>query len=66
MQGNFNEELMLLDTDIFLKKLKDYINHMKSIENRNGWICGLGHGINKDTPEKNVHLFIENIRKEFS
>ena len=45
---------------------KDYINHMKSIENRNGWICGLGHGINKDTPEKNVHLFIENIRKEFS
>ncbi len=65
VQGNFNEELMLLDTDIFLKKLKDYINHMKSIENRNGWICGLGHGINKDTPEKNVHLFIENIRKEF-
>ena len=38
----------------------------KSIENRNGWVCGLGHGINKDTPEKNVHLFIENIRKEFS
>ena len=25
-----------------------------------------GHGINKDTPEKNVHIFIENIRKEFS
>ena len=39
---------------------------MKSIENKDGWVCGLGHGINKETSEKNVHLFIENIRKEFS
>ena len=31
-----------------------------------GWICGLGHGINKNTPERNVHLFVENIRKNFS
>jgi len=66
VQGNFNEQLMLLETGTFLDRLKDYIHHMKSIENRNGWVCGLGHGINKDTPEKNVHLFIENIRKEFS
>jgi uroporphyrinogen-III decarboxylase len=26
----------------------------------------LGHGINKATPEKNVHVFIETIRKKFS
>ena len=37
-----------------------------SFENLNGWVCGLGHGINKNTPEKNVHLFIETIRKKFS
>ena len=66
IQGNFNEQLMLNETDTFLNDLKDFIKKMKSIENLNGWICGLGHGINKNTPEKNVHLFIENIRKEFS
>ena len=66
IQGNFNEQLMLSETDTFLNDLKDFIEKMKSIENLNGWVCGLGHGINKNTPEKNVHLFIEKIRKEFS
>ena len=46
--------------------LSTHPSSSKRIENLNGWICGLGHGINKNTPEKNVHLFIENIRKEFS
>ena len=66
IQGNFNEQFILKETQSFLDHLKDYIKEMKSIEDRNGWVCGLGHGINKDTPEKNVHIFIENIRKEFS
>ena len=66
IQGNFNEQSILSETDIFLNDLKDYIDKMKSIKNLSGWICGLGHAINKNTPEKNVHLFIENIRKEFS
>ena len=64
--GSGNSEPKFVIEDI--KVIKTNIvgnNHIKSIENRNGWICGLGHGINKDTPEKNVHLFIENIRKEF-
>ena len=26
---------------------------MLEIQNRDGWVCGLGHGINKNTPEKN-------------
>tara|TARA_Y100001936_G_scaffold74465_1_gene73196 strand:- start:260 stop:1261 length:1002 start_codon:yes stop_codon:yes gene_type:complete len=66
IQGNFNEKFMLLNTDQFKEELKKYTEFMKTIENRDGWVCGLGHGINKDTPEKNVHLFLENIRKEFS
>jgi len=66
IQGNFNEKLMLLEKEDFKKNLKEYIQHMTSVESRVGWVCGLGHGINKDTPEKNVHIFIENIRKEFS
>tara|TARA_Y100001936_G_C15993343_1_gene623628 strand:+ start:55 stop:1053 length:999 start_codon:yes stop_codon:yes gene_type:complete len=66
IQGNFDEKLMLLNSDQFKQELQKYIEFMKTIENRDGWVCGLGHGINKETPEKNVHLFIENIRKEFS
>ena len=66
VQGNFDEKSMLLSDDEFKQKLKIYINSIKSIENRDGWVCGLGHGINKQTSEKNVHLFLENIRKEFS
>ena len=66
IQGNFDENKMLLDE----KNLKDEINlfcdHVKSIKNFNGWVCSLGHGINKATPEKNVHLFIDTIRKKFS
>ena len=48
------------------KSLKIYSEFMKNMDNLNGWVCGLGHGINKVTPEKNVHLFIETIRKNFS
>ena len=48
------------------KSDNNFTNEMLQIQNRDGWICGLGHGINKHTPEKNVHLFIEHIRKSFS
>jgi len=66
VQGNFDEKSMLLGSDQFKEELKVFIDSIKSVKNRDGWVCGLGHGINKETPEKNVHLFLENIRKEFS
>ena len=66
VQGNFDEKFMLLNTDQFKQQVQGYTQLMKTIENRDGWVCGLGHGIQKETPEKNVHLFIENIRKGFS
>ena len=47
-------------------ELKIYSEFMKNMDNLNGWVCGLGHGINKVTTEKNVHLFIETISKNFS
>ena len=45
-----------------------YIDNFQNINeiDRAGWVCGLGHGILKETPEENVHYFIENIRKIFS
>ena len=33
---------------------------------KQGWVCGLGHGIHKDTPEEHVHIFVNEIRKRFS
>ncbi len=65
VQGNFDENLMLLSENDFLIELKKFIQEIKAIDNYNGWVCGLGHGINKNTPEKNVHLFIETIRNKF-
>lgn len=66
IQGNFNENHLLLDSKKLSNELNKYSDYLMSFENLNGWVCGLGHGINKNTPEKNVHLFIETIRKKFS
>ena len=66
VQGNFNEKFMLLEGKAFTSNLSRFINEMQEIEKKDGWVCGLGHGINKNTSEKNVHIFIEYIRKFFS
>ncbi len=66
IQGNFNEKHLLLDKKGLENELNIFSESIKSIDNLDGWVCGLGHGINKDTSEKNVHLFIETIRKKFS
>ena len=49
------------ELDIFCKQLLKLTS-----KERRGWICGLGHGINKNTNEENVHLFIKTIRERFA
>ena len=66
IQGNFDEKNLLLDTKELESELNIFSESMKNMDNLDGWVCGLGHGINKATPEKNVHVFIETIRKKFS
>lgn len=65
IQGNFDEKKLLLDTQHLTEELDKFSDNCNGFENLNGWVCGLGHGISKNTPEKNVHLFIETIRKKF-
>jgi uroporphyrinogen decarboxylase len=36
-----------------------------SIEQRAGWVAGLGHGVLPQTPEANVKRYVEIIRKTF-
>ena len=67
IQGNFNQRSMAKNHEDFKKDFDKYVDQLKIIneKDRLGWVCGLGHGILKETPEENVHYFIENIRKIF-
>ncbi|MFN3454572.1 MAG: uroporphyrinogen decarboxylase family protein [Pseudobdellovibrio sp.] len=67
IQGNFDQAMLFQETRDFKKTLGTYISAMKelSIEERAGWVCGLGHGVLPKTPEHHVKYFIETIRAEF-
>ena len=66
IQGNFDESKMLLEESQLKTEINFFCDSMTEIDSLTGWICALGHGVNKTTPEKNIHLFIEIIRKKFS
>ncbi len=67
VQGNFDQSLLHMDNSDFKKVLNVYINEMKelTVDQRAGWVSGLGHGVLPKTPERNVKEFVEIIRKEF-
>ena len=49
------------------KSLDKFIEEISTFtpKDRAGWVCGLGHGVLKTTPEENVRLFVKKIRKAF-
>ena len=64
VQGNFDETLLLQDSDTILcYEIKKWLD---TIKDPTGWVCGLGHGILKNTPPKNVQLFIDTVRTYYS
>lgn len=67
VQGNFDQSLLHLDESDFKTELGAYLQKFKNLneEQRRGWVCGLGHGVLPKTPEKNVHTFIETVRRSF-
>ena len=68
LQGNFDQALLFQDTPEFLKSLNEYLKPYQdlSLEQRRGWVCGLGHGVLPKTPEAHVKLFIQTVRKAFA
>ena len=62
VQGNFDETLLLQDSETLEKEIQKWL---KTIEDPTGWVCGLGHGILKETPPKNVSLFVKTVRNYF-
>ena len=67
VQGNFSEHFLTLPHGEFLPKLDTFIEQMSvlSPEERSGWVCGLGHGVLKTTPQENVKEFVKRIRASF-
>jgi len=67
VQGNFDELKILADSNEFHQALDHFIQDMLALsqDERVGWVCGLGHGINKDTPEEHVKYFVSQIRQAF-
>ncbi|MBX7232588.1 MAG: uroporphyrinogen decarboxylase [Bdellovibrionales bacterium] len=68
IQGNFDQALLKADFSQFKHWLEIYLQELKtlSLEQRSGWVCGLGHGILPATPESSVKYFIERTREVFS
>jgi uroporphyrinogen decarboxylase len=66
-QGNFDQTLLFTDPKDFKNVLLDYLKPLQemSIEDRAGWVCGLGHGILPKTPEENVRTFVQTVREVF-
>jgi uroporphyrinogen decarboxylase len=62
VQGNFDQTLLLSERDQFRQRLVRYLEPLQD-QSRDGWICGLGHGVLPGTPEENVKLFVETVRE---
>jgi uroporphyrinogen decarboxylase len=67
LQGNFDEALLFSDPDSFESLVDRYLAPFSklSMEERAGWVCGLGHGVLPKTPEANVRRFVRKVRETF-
>lgn len=67
VQGNFDQSLLHLEASEFQKFFKEYLKPFQelSLEQRTGWVCGLGHGVLPKTPEENVRNFVQIVRRTF-
>ncbi len=67
-QGNFDQALLFREGKNFLKTLENYLQPFLELkpEERLGWVAGLGHGVLPKTPETNVKIYVETIRRVFS
>ncbi len=63
-QGNFDQALLFQEREDFKITLREYLKLFRelSLEERKGWVCGLGHGVLPKTPEENVKAFVDIVR----
>lgn len=65
IQGNIDPSWLFLPEAELLSRVKTVFEKVKDlpIEKRQGWVCGLGHGVLPKTPESNVKAFLR-LQKE--
>lgn len=65
LQGNFDQSLLFLSASDFEKRARAYLESVRklTIEERTGWVSGLGHGVLQFTPEANVKKMVQLIRE---
>ena len=68
VQGNFDQSLLFCERDEFMMRVEQYLKPLKalSLEERAGWVSGLGHGVLPMTPEENVRGLVKTIREVLS
>lgn len=68
VQGNFDQLFLFQDFSDFKMTLDQYLKTYQklTLDERAGWVCGLGHGVLPETPEKNVKYFVNRVREMFS
>ena len=64
IQGNFSEKVITQDFKEFDKALNLFLEDISSltIEDRKGWVCGLGRKSDQTTPQENVKHFVKKER----
>lgn len=68
VQGNFDPAWLFLPHDDLVSAIAEFLAPIQAlaVEQRRGWICGLGHGVLPGTPEAAVRTFVTSIRNAFA
>ena len=68
IQGNFDPAWLFLPPADLDRAIEEFTAPVRalSVEQRRGWICGLGHGVLPGTPESAVRTFVTTIRERFA
>ena len=68
VQGNFDPALLHLTGRALAQALDEFLDPIVGLapELRQGWICGLGHGVLPKTPEASVRTFVRTVRKRLA
>jgi uroporphyrinogen decarboxylase len=62
VQGNFDQTLLLAERGELLRQLHRFLEPLLD-RSRDGWVCGLGHGVLPGTPEDHVRIFVDTVRE---
>jgi len=65
IQGNFNEQYLALDPELFKSKADDFFSYMSTLDSSftSRWIAALGHGVTPQSRVENVRYFVQRVKE---